>query len=205
MNDMAPSPPDRGRRIGYARVSTADQHEAMQLDALRAAGCPRIFVEAASASSTERPEFQAALKALRAGDTLVIWKLDRAFRSTIDAITTLNLLRERQVDILVTTLGFVSDTPEGRYFYRGLASSAEFERDMISVRTKEGLKAARRRGRRLGRPRALTTRQVMKAYNVYTQRGLSKEAIAVLYGVSRSTVDRAFREHCTASSSIGGI
>tara|TARA_R110002167_G_scaffold180854_5_gene381048 strand:+ start:1287 stop:1877 length:591 start_codon:yes stop_codon:yes gene_type:complete len=181
-----------GRRIGYARVSTIDQHEALQLDALKAAGCVRIFVEAASAVGSDRPEFLAALECLQSGDTFVIWKLDRAFRSTIDAIATWDRLRQRGVQMLITTLGIVSDTPEGRYFYRGLASAAEFERDMISARTKEGLAAARRRGKRLGRPPLLDFDTAHEAHRQHCQKDVPNAVLAERLEVSPSTLRRAY-------------
>lgn len=186
------SPEPDGRKIGYARVSTLDQCEALQTDALNAAGCERIFVEAASAVGVNRPQFMAAMKHLWRGDTLVVWKLDRAFRSTLDAIETLNTLRQRGVGLLVTTLGFVSDTPEGRYFFRGLASAAEFERDMISVRTKEGLAAARRRGRCLGRPAALSDKQILDAHHDHLCLGTSIPDLAQRLNVSGVTLRRGF-------------
>lgn len=144
-------------KIGYARISTIDQNPNLQIDALKSFGCDRIYRDAVSAVGKKRPGFERALKRLKSGDSLVIWKLDRAFRSTIDALVTLDNLNQRGIQLVVSTLGIVSDTPEGRYFFRGIASAAEFERDLISARTKEGMAAAKRRGVHVGRPRTQTT------------------------------------------------
>ncbi len=176
--------------IGYARVSSLDQNPRMQFDALRAAGCTRIFREKRS-SLRARPRFQAALRALRPGDTLVIWKLDRAFRSTKEAITVWESLRARKIDLLITTLSFVKDTPEGRHFFRGLASTAEFERDLISMRTREGMAAAKRRGKHIGRPRKLSAEDIAWARRRLRSAKGSIGDLAVKLNVSRDTLRRA--------------
>lgn len=177
-------------RIGYARVSTLDQNPRMQFDALKAAGCDRIFREKRSAHR-ERPAFQAALRALAPGDTLVIWKLDRAFRSTKEAITIWEGLRARNVHLHIVTLTFVNDTPEGRHFFRGLASNAEYEWDLISMRTREGMAAAKRRGEHVGRPRKLAPEDVQWARKRLKSARASMSDIAAKLGVSRDTLRRA--------------
>ena len=177
-------------RIGYARVSSLDQNPRLQFDALKAAGCERIFREKRSAHK-ERPAFQAALRALSPGDTLVIWKLDRAFRSTKEAITVWEQLRARGVTLLIVTLSFVNDTPEGRHFFRGLASAAEYEWDLISMRTREGMAAAKRRGQHVGRPRKLSPEDVKWARQRLKSARASMAGIAAQLGVSRDTLRRA--------------
>lgn len=177
-------------RIGYARVSSLDQNPRLQFDALKAAGCERIFRERRSAHK-ERPAFQAALRALGPGDTLVIWKLDRAFRSTKEAITVWESLRARGVTLLIVTLSFVNDTPEGRHFFRGLASAAEYEWDLISMRTREGMAAAKRRGQHIGRPPKLTPADVVWARRRLSAGRRSLTELAEELGVSRDTLRRA--------------
>jgi DNA invertase Pin-like site-specific DNA recombinase len=176
--------------IGYARVSSLDQNPRLQFDALRAAGCGRIFREKRS-TLRERKAFQAALRALGPGDTLVIWKLDRAFRSTKEAIMVWESLRARGVSLQIVTLSFVTDTPEGRHFFRGLASSAEYERDLISMRTREGMAAAKRRGEHVGRPRLLNPEDVAWARKRLKSARASLTDIAAKLGVSRDTLRRA--------------
>lgn len=151
------------RKIGYARISKDDQNTDLQLDALQAAGCVTIYTDEVTAVGRYRPGFDKALNSLKAGDTFVVWKLDRAFRSTVDAVTIWNRLCACNVKLLISTFGYVSDTPEGRYFYRGIASAAEFERDMISARTKEGMAAAIRRGHHVGRPAKVSLSDLRKA------------------------------------------
>lgn len=188
-------------RIGYARVSTIDQQPQLQIDALIAADCERIFTDQISATSTERPAFQAALRAAKAGDTLVIWKLDRAFRSTKEAITVWERLRARGVELHIVTLSFVSDTPEGRHFFRGLASTAEFERDLISMRTREGMAAAKRRGQHVGRPLKLTPSDIKWARKRLKTARASLDQIAAELGVSRDTLRRALARGANLSKS----
>jgi DNA invertase Pin-like site-specific DNA recombinase len=178
-------------RIGYARVSTIDQDLQLQIDALTAARCDRIFTDHVSATSTERPAFQAALRALKAGDTLVIWKLDRAFRSTKQAITVWERLRARGVELHIVTLSFVTDTPEGRHFFRGLASTAEFERDLISMRTREGMAVAKRRGQHIGRPPKLAPGDILWARRKLKSGRWTLKQLADQLNVSRDTLRRA--------------
>lgn len=176
-------------KIGYARISTIDQNPGLQIDALNALGCERIYRDAVSAVGKYRPGFERALQRLRPGDTLVIWKLDRAFRSTIDALVTWSMLKEKGIQLQVVTLGIVSDTPEGRYFFRGLASAAEFERDLISVRTVEGMAAAKRRGIHVGRPLKLGSEEISRIHKL-SDDGVTQKDLAEMFQVSLSTVRR---------------
>ena len=141
-------------KIGYARVSTEDQRLDMQMDALKKAGCHKIFKDAGiSALAKDRPGYLAAIDALKNGDTLVVWALDRAFRSTIHAVTELNRFAKMDVEFKCLTQPIDTTTPEGRFLYRQLASFAELEHDLISKRTKDGMAAAKQRGKHIGRPR----------------------------------------------------
>lgn len=181
-------------KIGYARISTIDQNPDLQIDALRAAGCCEIFKDEVSAVGTDRPQFEHALSILSHGDSLVIWKLDRAFRSTIDALTTWDDLKAKGVQLMIATLGIVSDTPEGRYFYRGVASAAEFERDMISARTKEGMAAAKKRGRHVGRPAAMSRDDLVSVGRKIDQ-GANLSEIASQNKVSERILVRRLRAY----------
>lgn len=179
-------------KIGYARVSTEEQNLSLQLDALKAAGCKRIYRdEGVSGDGRERPAFNAALRKLKPGDLFVIWKLDRAFRSTVEAILTLERFRNQGVEFQCVTMHIDTSTPEGRKWYRDTASWAEYERELISQRTKAGMAAARRRGIRIGRPPKLTEAQIAKARR---DLGAGRATIAGLaqdFGVSPRTLSRA--------------
>ncbi|MEM9128280.1 MAG: recombinase family protein [Pseudomonadota bacterium] len=192
---------EAGNNIGYARISTIDQSPALQIDALKAYGCKRIYQDAVSAVGKERPGFEKALRAVKPGDALVVWKLDRAFRSTLDAILTWEELRERGIQLIVATLGIVSDTPEGRHFYRGLASAAEFERDLISVRTKEGMAAAKRRGKHVGRPPKVTPEMAMQAHRMLND-GFEINDIADELRVTAITLRRALSGHRFSATEV---
>ena len=146
--------------VGYARVSTADQTTAMQLDALNALGCARVFEETASGARTGRPILSAALDYMREGDTLVVWKLDRLARSISQLIETVSNLRKRGIELRSLQENIDTGTTSGRLMFHLFASLAEFERDLIRDRTKAGLDAARARGRKGGRPRRLTEADV---------------------------------------------
>ena len=126
-------------KIGYARVSTQDQSTDLQLDALRAAGCERIFSEKASGAKTDRPELARALEFARSGDTIVVWKLDRLARSMRQLITTVELLKERGIALESVTERIETATPQGKLVFGIFASLAEFERSLIRERVNAGL------------------------------------------------------------------
>jgi DNA invertase Pin-like site-specific DNA recombinase len=147
--------------IGYARVSTMDQNPALQMDALRASGCEKIYTEKASGSHRERPQLKAALDYLREGDTLVVWKLSRLARSLTQVIKTAADISERGIALKVLTQSIDTGTPEGRLFFHMTAAFDEFQRELIVENTRAGLKAAAKRGRRGGRPKAMNE-QTMK-------------------------------------------
>lgn len=141
--------------IGYARVSTMDQNQALQMDALRAAGCEKIFTEKASGSHRDRPQLMAALNYLRKGDTLVVWKLSRLARSLTQVIKTAAEINERGIALKVLTQNIDTTTPEGRLFFHMTAAFDEFQRELIVENTRAGLAAANKRGRRGGRPKSM--------------------------------------------------
>ena len=180
-------------KIGYARVSTEEQTLDLQIDALQMAQCDRVFKdEGISAVAANRPGWESALAALEGGDTLVIWKLDRAFRSTVDAILTLDRLRDRGIEFQCITMQIETSTPEGRKWYRDTASWAEYERELISQRTKAGMAAAKRRGKHIGRPKALTIEQINHAREAIAN-GETVSGMAGVLKVNRKTLATALK------------
>ncbi len=180
-----------GDLIGYARVSTTEQDPALQLDALRAAGCARIFSDHASGAVSERPELTRVLDHLRTGDTLVVWKLDRLGRSLRHLIDLVRTLEQRDVAFRCLQESIDTTTPGGRLVFHVFAALAEFERDLIRERTYAGLAAARARGRRGGRPAVMTPQKSAVARQMYDAREHTVAAIAATLGVSRATVYRS--------------
>ena len=183
----------RTRRIGYARVSTADQDLAPQLDVLHAKGCEPIYSEHASGKHADRPELAQAMKALRAGDTLVVWRLDRLGRSLPDLIATVNELAGRGISFESVTEAIDTTTASGKLVFNIFASLADFERHLIGERTRAGLAAGRARGRMGGRPPALTSKQLREARLLLTDSDATVTAVAERYGVSRTTLYKGLR------------
>lgn len=178
-------------RIGYARVSTEEQNLNLQLDALKAASCDRIYCdEGISAVAPERPQFEAALAALEPGDAFVIWKMDRAFRSLLHALQMLEELDARGVEFQSITEAIDTRTPMGRFAYQITNAFGELERALIIERTKAGMAAARRRGIRIGRPPKLTPAQIARA-RLKLASGRDIAEIAADYGVAVRTISRA--------------
>ncbi len=159
-----------GDLIGYARVSTTEQNPTLQLDALQAAGCERVFTEEASGAVAERPELARALDHLRPGDTLVVWKLDRLGRSLRHLIDTVRGLEDRGGGFRSLQEQVDTTTPGGRLVFHVFGALAEFERDLIRERTHAGLAAARARGRRGGRPTVMTPEKRKAAHQLYDAR-----------------------------------
>ncbi|MEM6625063.1 MAG: recombinase family protein [Pseudomonadota bacterium] len=178
------------RRLGYIRVSTKSQMPDRQVEALRAE-CDELHIEHVSAVAGERPAFDAVLASLTAGDTFVVMDLDRAFRSSVDAILTAEHLRQRSVTFRILSMAIDTSTPEGELYYTMIAGFAQFERRIISRRTREGLDAARARGVTLGRRPKLSEAEVLMAYRRLTTRACKD--VASDFGVSRITLQRNFR------------
>ena len=145
--------------IGYARVSTQDQTLNLQKDALEKAGCQKIFTDIASGAKQERKGLEDALSHVREGDTLVVWRLDRLGRSITHLIQTVSGLAERGVGFKSLTENIDTTTSGGKLVFHIFGALAEFERDIIRERTTAGLQAARARGRKGGRPKALTPKK----------------------------------------------
>ncbi len=178
--------------IGYARVSKDEQNLDLQLDALRAKGCVRIFTDKLTGTKFEqRKKLQAALEYLNEGDTLVVWKLDRLGRSLKQLIHTLEILRERNIKLVSTMENIDTDTTMGKAFFYLVALFAEIERDMISDRTKAGLKSARARGRVGGRPALnLAKGKPAIALKLYDDKETEIDEICKTLHISRATLFR---------------
>ena len=176
-------------KYGYARVSTDDQNSAMQLTALKRAGCKKIFKdEGISGATTKRPALTRCLNALQDGDTLIVWKLDG--RSLRDLITMLDDLKHRGVKFKSLTEAIDTETPTGRAMWQMIGVLAELERSLIVERTQAGMKEARRRGVQFGRKKKLTPAQVAKARKLIDA-GERVEDVAALLNVNRTTLYRA--------------
>lgn len=177
--------------IGYARVSTDEQNLSLQIDALTAAGCGLIFRdEGVSAVAKNRPQFNAALNALTPGDQLVIWKMDRAFRSLLDALHVLEELERRGNAFHSLTEAIDTATPMGRFAYQIINAFGELERALIAERTRAGMQAAKERGVRIGRPPKLSSEDVLWARREITLGRWSPDDLAVALDVSPRTLAR---------------
>ena len=176
--------------IGYARVSTAEQDTALQTDALRKAGCERVFEDTASGAKADRPGLAAALAYLRDGDVLAVWRLDRLGRSMPHLIETIGALEARGVGFRSLTEAIDTTTPGGRLIFHVFGALGQFERDLIRERTLAGLAAARARGRKGGRSFALTRAQVRLAMAAMASRDTSVNSLCRELGVKRTTLYR---------------
>ncbi|SMF97928.1 Site-specific DNA recombinase [Methylomagnum ishizawai] len=180
-------------KIGYARVSTDDQNPDLQLTALKAAGCERVFTDKATGASAKRPQLTRCLAALAAGDTLTVWKLDRLGRSLGDLIALMDDLKAREVAFQSLTESIDTTTPTGRAMWQMVGILAELERSLIRERTQAGRAAAVARGVKMGRKPKLTAQQVAHARALLDQ-GELHDSIAKSLGVSRRTLYRALRD-----------
>lgn len=178
---------------GYARVSTEEQNLDLQRDALHAAGCGEIFADlGVSAIAKKRSGFEALLNTLEGGDTLIIWKLDRAFRSLRQALEVLEMFEQRGIEFRSVTDQIDTTTPMGKCMYQIRSAFAELERSLISERTKAGMAAARARGKHIGRPRILSPLTIEKARQTLADDpSLPRETLATKLGVSTQTLSRA--------------
>ena len=173
--------------IGYARVSTLEQRLDLQQDALRDAGCERIFTDSVSGAKNERPGLTAALAACRAGDILVVWKLDRLGRSLAHLVETVQALAGRGIGLRSLQEQLDTTTSGGKLIFHIFASLAEFERDLIRERTNAGLAAARARGRKGGRPKGVDEKKRKAALALKRDPHYSIREICEIVGISRNT------------------
>lgn len=179
------------RRIGYGRVSTMDQNPESQHDALKAAGCSKVYLDHFTGTKADRPKWNTVRDdVLDAGDTLVITRLDRLGRSTKDLLQIAADLQERGINLVATEQSIDTTTPEGKLFFTMVAAFAEFEHSMMRARTMDGLAAARARGRKGGRKAALTVKQVERIRKAYAD-GSTVSELAEDFKVSRPTIYRA--------------
>jgi DNA invertase Pin-like site-specific DNA recombinase len=173
--------------IGYARVSTTDQHLELQKDALLLAGCERIFTDTASGAKAQRLGLTEALQHCRTGDTLVVWKLDRLGRSLPHLVQTVRDLVARGIGFKSLQESIDTNSSGGRLIFHIFASLAEFERDIIRERTNAGLAAARARGKKGGRPKGVDEKKQKAALALKQDPGRSVKDICAIVGISRNT------------------
>jgi DNA invertase Pin-like site-specific DNA recombinase len=192
--------------IGYARVSKGDdQSNALQAKALKAAGCKRVFEEAASGGRWDRPILHDMLRQLREGDVVVVWKLDRLSRSLKDLLHLMERIKEADAGFRSLTEAIDTTTPAGRMMMQMVGSFAEFERAMIRERTSAGLALARAEGRVGGRRRKLTERQRSEIAESVLAGRKSAAEMARLYKVSQPTVSRIVAESRQAREETGEV
>jgi DNA invertase Pin-like site-specific DNA recombinase len=183
--------------IGYARVSTDEQTLHLQEDALKAAGCDRLFTDTISGATSERPGLAEALDFIRPGDTIVVWRLDRLGRSLRHLIETITDLEKRGIGFRSLTESIDTTSPGGKLIFHIFGALAEFERDLIRQRTRAGLEAARARGRRGGRPFAAAYRdkqRLVLARRLYEEKQTPVDTICQMLKVSRATFYRYIKE-----------
>jgi len=175
--------------IGYARVSTSDQNLSLQKDALLKVDCEKIYEDEISGTREFKPGLTKALEMLREGDTLIVWKLDRLGRSVKNLISLISDLNAKGIHFKSITDSIDTSTPSGRFFFHVMASLAEMERELIVERTKAGLEAAKKLGRKGGRKRVMTESKVNSAKKLLASGVLPKD-VANNLGVSLATLYR---------------
>src|SRR4051794_20953814 len=176
--------------IGYARVSTADQTLHLQLDAFKNIGCTKIYTDTESGAKPERKGLDEAIAYARAGDTLVVWRLDRLGRSLKHLIETVTTLQTRNIGFRSITEQIDTTTSGGKLVFHIFGALAEFERDVIRERTQAGLSAPRARGKRGGRPKALNARKAAMAQALYADKTNTINEICRTFNISRATFYR---------------
>jgi DNA invertase Pin-like site-specific DNA recombinase len=185
--------------VGYARVSTQDQHLDLQQDALRQAGCTRIIVDRVSGTVAERPGLVKLKEILRANDTLVVWRLDRLGRSLKDLIAWVAWLEQEGIGLRSLHEALDTTTPSGKLTFHIFGALAEFERQLIQERTQAGLRVARARGRFGGRPKALPADKRQLAVQLYQEQKIAVKQICALMGISKPTLYAYVRQAQSAS------
>lgn len=188
------------QRIGYARVSTDDQNLDLQRDALRVARVESFYEEKTCGKSAGRPELDHCLKALRAGDTLVVWRLDRLGRSLPDLVRIVADLEEKGIGFESITEKIETTSAAGKLVFEVFAALAEFERNLIRERTRAGLAAARARGRAGGRKPKLDDRQIKEIKRLMSDPTIPISQIAERYNVSRTTIYKVSPRSATSST-----
>lgn len=188
--------------IGYARVSTHEQNLDLQRDALQRAGCERVFEDTASGGRATRTGLAQTLDLLRQGDVLVVWRLDHLGRTLKHLIELMGDLERQGIGFRSTTEAIDTTTPGGKLVFHIFAALAEFERNLIRERTQAGLQAARARGRKGGRPKALDGKKRARTVELYRERSLSVAEICRTQGISRGTLYAYIHEANTATETL---
>jgi len=187
--DVTSSNTECKRRIGYARVSTDDQHLDLQLNALNKAECDHIFTDQGiSGKVSNRPGLKKVMASLKKGDILVVWRLDRLGRSLVNLVEIINNLGKRGVEFQSLTENIDTSSSGGRLVFHILAALAEFERALISERTRAGMEAARLKGKQLGRPPKVKANERREIRNAFQMRNASVAEIAQEYNLSARAV-----------------
>ena len=183
------------QRLGYGRVSTQDQNLDAQRDALKKAGVDKIFIEKITGTKASRPELDKLRAQMRQGDTLVVTRLDRLGRSTKDLLSISSELEDIGVELEVLEQSINTKSAEGKLFFTLIAAFAQFEHDLMVARTKDGLAAARARGRMGGRKPKLTEAQKKQVQTLYAAKELTVREIAALFNITPPTVYRALESN----------
>ncbi|MBL7818651.1 MAG: recombinase family protein [Saprospiraceae bacterium] len=181
--------------IGYARVSTFDQNPDLQYDALKKAGCEKIFTDTVSGTVAQRPGLTKVKEHLRRGDTLVVWRLDRLGRSLKDLIDWMNYLDTEGVALKSLQESIDTSTATGKLVFHVFGALAEFERNLILERTQAGLSAARARGRLGGRPKSLDADKKQVVIDLYNEKKLTVKKICEMMGISKPTLYSYVRDY----------
>lgn len=179
--------------IGYARVSTYEQNLDLQIDALKKAGCKKIYADKVSGVKAERLELNKLKESLRDGETIVVWKLDRMSRSLRDMIDLIKFFESKQVGFRSLTENIDTTTPSGKLIFHIFASMAEFERDLIRERTMAGLATARARGRKGGRPKSTTKNQEEMILKMYQDKAIEIKTITQAFNISKTKLYKIVR------------
>lgn len=189
-------------KLGYARVSTGDQNLSLQIDALRAAGVEDRYIyqdHGISGSAVFKPAYADMLRAARPGDEIIVWRMDRLSRSLITLITELQLLGSLNVGFRSVTENIETVTPAGQLFFHMVGAFAQFERDVIRERTQAGLEAARRAGKKLGRPKLINDERWSQAKSLMAPpHNMKASAVAELLGVTRQAVSKRLKSEMLA-------
>ena len=180
--------------IGYARVSTHEQNLTLQTDALKQAGCRKIFEDRVSGAGGERTGLKTALEYAREGDSLLVWRLDRLGRSLKDLIELIAGLEKRGVGFRSLQESIDTTTSGGRLIFHVFGALAEFERNLIRERTRAGLEAARARGRKGGRPKKLDKKKLQIAYRLYDEKKYTIKEICHILGIAKPTLYAYLKE-----------
>lgn len=185
---------ETGKKVGYARVSTDEQHLDMQIKALESFGCDvTYFDKGISGARFDRPGLHSALDVMAQGDTLIVWKLDRLGRSLGHLANIIAQLDKRKIRVVSLTEYIDTRSSSGRFTFHMLAALAEFERGLISERTRAGMEAARDRGSKIGRPKILSDAQCIEAHDLLKQ--YSPSQVAKQFNVHRTTLMRYVKSH----------